>query len=122
MSFMTGDGWLHLTALAAASLHDEFTCVISNGNDSSLRYAARSMLDLVCYMYMWGMLGETPASWRWDHLEQVLARRKGWNRSALGDRVAPMEMFILNLIRMRNQIAPRDRPSFNFTLLGEVAD
>ena len=80
----------------------------------------RGTLDVGPGLYMWGMRGETPAScsWRWDHLEQVLARRKGWNRSALGDRVAPMEMFILNLIRMRNQIAPRDRPSFNFTLLG----
>ena len=78
------------------------------------------MLDLVCYM--WGMRGETPATWRWDHLEQVLARRKGWNRSTRGARVAPTEMFILNLIRMRNQIAPQDRPSFNFTFLGEMPD
>ena len=117
---MTGDGWQHLAALAAAALHDEFANALADGIDSSLRYAARALLDLTCYM--WGMRGETPATWRWDHLEAVLARRSGWNRSSHGDQIFPMEMFILNLIRLRNLISPCDRPAYNFVALGDIPD
>ena len=68
------------------------------------------------------MRGETPATWRWDHLEAVLARRSGWNRSSHGDQIFPMEMFVLNLIRLRNLISPCDRPAFNFVALGDIPD
>ena len=95
---MAGDGWWHCSALAASALHDEITTSLCHGFDNNLRYAMRALLDLTCYM--WGMRADTPATWRWEHLEHVLARRSGWNRSTRGDHVFPMEMFILHQIQM----------------------
>ena len=115
---MIGDGWQHLAALNAASLHDEITSSLADGIDSDLRFASRAILDLVCYM--WGMRGTTPADWDWAHLEPVLARRRGKNRSLPGDRVCPMEMFIYNFIRMQRAMLPTEVcqvPSSNFTVL-----
>ena len=43
---MIGDGWLHMAALSAADLHAEMTLSLSDGVDSDIRFAARSLLDL----------------------------------------------------------------------------
>ena len=115
---MTGDGWQHLAALAAAALHDEFANALADGIDSSLRYAARALLDLTCYM--WGNARRDTGHVAMGPLEAVLARRSGWNRSSHGDQIFPMEMFILNLIRLRNLISPLSLRPSGVQLVGSI--
>ena len=47
-----GDGWLHCASLSAASVHAVISAAISDGIDSQLRFCARSLLSLTCFL--WG--------------------------------------------------------------------
>jgi len=61
----------HCASLTAASVHAAISAALSDGIDSQLRFCARSLLSLTCFL--WGSLGAHPAEWSWVHLEELLA-------------------------------------------------
>ena len=110
---MVGLGWIHAFSFFAAGLHSATVGAVADGLDSQTRRCARSVLDLLCFM--WGMLNSHPAIWTWDHLHHVLALRDGPNASTRASRIIPMEMFMLNHTRSRLLMPSAERPAFNFT-------
>ena len=112
---MVGDGWHHVHALSDAGLHAATVSALAEGIDTPLRFCARSVLDLLCYMG--GMRGSNPAVWEWDHLREVLGRRIGANRTMASQRVVPMErwMVIHSATRQLMRSSELGVPAYNFT-------
>ena len=112
-----GDGWLHCASLNAASIHATISAAISDGIDSQLRFCARSLLSLTCFL--WGSFGAHPAEWSWGHLDELLASGDATLGSSPVGRIFPIEVYMKHVAMLRRLAAlsdPERAPSFNFTL------
>ena len=112
-----GDGWLHCASLSAASVHAVISAAISDGIDSQLRFCARSLLSLTCFL--WGSFGAHPAEWSWGHLDELLASGDAALGSSPVGRIFPIEVYMKHVAMLRRLAAlsdPDRAPSFNFTL------
>ena len=112
-----GDGWLHCASLNAASVHAVISSAISDGIDSQLRFCARSLLSLTCFL--WGSFGAHPAEWSWGHLDELLASGDAALGSSPVGRIFPIEVYMKHvaLLRRLATLSDPDRaPSFNFTI------
>ena len=112
-----GDGWLHCASLTAASVHAAIAAALSDGIDSQLRFCARSLLSLTCFL--WGSLGAHPAEWSWVHLEELLANGDLVLGSSPVGRIFPIEVYMKHVAMLRRLAASADEdcaPTYNFTL------
>ena len=112
-----GDGWLHCASLNAASVHAVISSAIFDGIDSQLRFCARSLLALPCFL--WGSFGAHPAEWSWGHLDELLASGDAALGSSPVGRIFPIEVYMKHvaLLRRLATLSDPDRaPSFNFTI------
>ena len=112
-----GDGWLHCASLNAASVHAVISSAIFDGIDSQLRFCARSLLSLTCFL--WGSFGAHPAEWSWGHIDELLASGDATLGSSPVGRIFPIEVYMKHvaLLRRLATLSDPDRaPSFNFTI------
>ena len=112
-----GDGWSHCASLNAASVHAAISSALSDGIDSQLRFCARALLSLTCFL--WGSFGKHPASWSWMHLENLLANPDPATGSSPVGRVFATEVYMKNVAVLRRLAALSDEalaPALNFTM------
>jgi hypothetical protein len=111
-----GDGWIHCASLNAASVHAAVSAAISDGIDSQLRFCARALLSLTCFL--WGSFGAHPATWSWVHLEHLLANPDPSVGSSPVGRIFATEVYMKNVALLRRLAVESNgdlAPSFNFT-------
>ena len=112
-----GDGWMHCASLNAASVHAAISSAISDGIDSQLRFCARALLSLTCFL--WGSFGRHPAAWSWGHLEHLLANPDPATGSSPVGRIFATEVYMKNVAVLRRLAALSDEalaPTLNFTM------
>ena len=112
-----GDGWIHCASLNAASVHAAISSALSDGIDSQLRFCARALLSLTCFL--WGSFGKHPAAWSWVHLEHLLANPDPAMGSSPVGRVFATEVYMKNVAMVRRLAALSDEalaPALNFTM------
>jgi len=90
---------MHCASLNAASIHAAVSAAISDGIDSQLRFCARALLSLTCFL--WGSFGAHPAKWSWVHLEHLLANPDPSVGSSPVGRVFATEVYMKNVALLR---------------------